>query len=217
MIMKMAHEDSAMHRFMCGNLETLKKEGIRKNLLDFHEKYYSSNIMNLVVTGKHSIDQLEEWVKSKFSPVKNKDVVLPDYSQPRMPYDKDNLGRIVKWKPIKDKNSLELYFVLPYTQNEYTTRPLEYYSHLIGHEGENSLLSYLKKEDLATELSSNFSSELDVFSDFSVDIRLTDNGLKNYERVLEAVFKYNQRIAEIGPKKEVWEEVKKVGDLKFEF
>ena len=29
MIMKMAHEDSAMHRFMCGNLETLKKEGIR--------------------------------------------------------------------------------------------------------------------------------------------------------------------------------------------
>jgi insulysin len=101
-----------------------------------------------------------------------------------MPYDKDNLGRIVKWKPIKDKNSLELYFVLPYTQNEYTTRPLEYYSHLIGHEGENSLLSYLKKEDLATELSSNFSSELDVFSDFSVEIRLTDNGLKNYERVL---------------------------------
>ena len=48
MIMKMAHEDSAMHRFMCGNLETLKKEGIRKNLLDFHEKYYSANIMNLV-------------------------------------------------------------------------------------------------------------------------------------------------------------------------
>ena len=29
MIMKMAHPESAMHRFMCGNLETLKKEGIR--------------------------------------------------------------------------------------------------------------------------------------------------------------------------------------------
>ena len=171
--------------------------------------------MNLVVTGKHSIEQLEAWVLQKFNPVKNKDVVLPDYSKPRMPFDKDNLAKIVKWRPIKDKNSLELYFVLPYVTPEYTTKPLEYFSHLIGHEGENSLLSYLKKEDLAVEISTNFSSELDCYSDLSIDIRLTENGFANYEKVLEAVFKYNQRIAELGPKREVWEEIKKVGDLKF--
>ena len=77
------------------------------------------------------------------------------------------------------------------------------------------MLSYLKKEDLAVELSTNFSSELDCYSDLSIDIRLTENGFANYEKVLEAVFKYNQRIAELGPKREVWEEIKKVGDLKF--
>lgn len=185
--------------------------------MDFHAKYYSANIMNLVVTGKHTIDQLEQWVLEKFSPVVNKDVELPDYSKPRMPYDKENLGKIVKWRPIKDKNTLELYLVLPYVKHEYTTKPLEYFSHLIGHEGENSLLSYLKKEDLAVEISSSCSSELDAYSDFSIEIRLTENGLKNYERVLEAVFKYTQRVAEVGPKKQVWEEMKKVGDLKFQF
>lgn len=48
--------------------------------------------MHLVVTGKHTIAQLEQWVVSKFSPVENKNVVPPDYSVPKMPFDKDNLG-----------------------------------------------------------------------------------------------------------------------------
>ena len=58
-IFKLAHPESVMHRFMCGNIETLKQEGIRENLINFHKKYYSSNIMHLVVTGKHTIQQLE--------------------------------------------------------------------------------------------------------------------------------------------------------------
>ena len=91
-IFKLSHPESAMNRFMCGNLETLNKEGIRDNLLNFHKKYYSSNIMNLVVTGKHTIAQLEQWVVSKFSPVENKNVVPPDYSIPKLPFDSTNLG-----------------------------------------------------------------------------------------------------------------------------
>jgi len=33
-------------------LETLNKPGIRENLLKFHQKYYSPNIMTLCVLGK---------------------------------------------------------------------------------------------------------------------------------------------------------------------
>ena len=41
---------------MCGNLESLKQDGIRESLLNFHRTWYSSNIMNLVLYGKHSIE-----------------------------------------------------------------------------------------------------------------------------------------------------------------
>ena len=61
-------------------------------------------------------------------------------------------------------------------------------SHLFGHEGENSLLSYLISEGLALELSSGYDHELWNFSTFSVDITLTKKGLENYEKVIEAVF-----------------------------
>jgi insulysin len=100
MLQHISHPDSALCRFNCGNLKSLKKDGIRQNLLDFHKKWYSANIMNLVVAGKHSIQQLESWVVEKFSAVPNKDLELPDYSKPVHPFPSEKLGVITKFQPI---------------------------------------------------------------------------------------------------------------------
>ena len=70
------------------------------------------------------------------------------------------------------------------------SNPQSYFSHLIGHEGENSLLSYLKAEDYAMSLSASGDHELDCISDFSVVITLTKKGLANTDKVINAVFKY---------------------------
>ena len=90
----------------------------------------------------------------------------------------------------------------------YKTKPLHYFSHLLGHEGENSVLSYLKKEDLAVDICASVDAELGLFSDLSVKVQLTEKGVNNYDQVLQAIFKYNQRIAEAGPNKNVWLECK---------
>lgn len=93
-----------------------------------------------------------------------------------------------KFVPIKDKDILSLYWFLPCTQKEYKTQPLKYHSHLFGHEGENSLLSYLISEGMALELSSGYDHELWAISNFYIDITLTRKGLENVEKVIEAVF-----------------------------
>jgi insulysin len=49
-------------------------------LLKFHEEYYSSNIMSLVMVGKHSLEELEKLAVENFSEVVNKDVKLKDFS-----------------------------------------------------------------------------------------------------------------------------------------
>lgn len=60
---------------------------------------------------------------------------------------------------------------------------------MFGHEGENSLLSFLIGEGLALELSASFDNELNgAFANFNVDVSLTKKGLAEYERVVEAVF-----------------------------
>jgi insulysin len=50
---------SILNRFSTGGLETLKIPSIREDLLKFHADYYSSNIMSLVIVGKHSLEDLE--------------------------------------------------------------------------------------------------------------------------------------------------------------
>ena len=79
LIQTLAHEDSKLHRFNCGNLETLQQPGIREHLLKFHKEMYSSNIMKLCLTSQLSLEKLEELTKH-FIDIENKNVELPDYS-----------------------------------------------------------------------------------------------------------------------------------------
>jgi insulysin len=70
---------------------------------------------------------------------------------------------------------------------------------LFGHEGENSILSFLIKEGYAMGLSAGADHEIGCFSDFVVTIDLTKKGLENYQKVAEVVFKYAQTIRDEGP------------------
>lgn len=47
-------------------------------------------------------------------------------------------------------------------------KPEYYVSHLIGHEGEGSLLSYLRRKGLANGVSAGYSSEVGDFSLYEV-------------------------------------------------
>ena len=174
---QVSNKDSSMCRFNCGNLATLSQEGIRDSLLAFHKKWYSSNIMTLTVTSNHSLESMQEWVTSKFSEVVNKDIVIPDLCEPH-PYPEANRCKLIRYVPVKDVNEISFFWVLPYFEKDLKGQPTGYFSHLIGHEGENSLLSYLKSEGLATELSAGGDHELWGMSTMEVKIKLMETGLK---------------------------------------
>ena len=172
--------------------------------------------MSLCICGRFDLSQLEAWVTEKFSPVVNKDVKQLDLSKPE-PYPKENLGKLVKFIPIRDEDILSMVYFLPYCENDHKTKPLSYLSQLIGHEGENSLLSFLKNEDYALALSAGSSHWGDCLSYFTIKITLTKKGLENYERVIEIAFKYLQKIREIGPQKFFFDELLEIGKMQFEF
>jgi insulysin len=120
--------------------------------------------------------------------------------------------------PVKDKDILSIIWYLPSTEKEYKTQPLKYHSHLFGHEGENSLLSYLISEGLALELSASHDHELNgAFSNLNIDITLTKKGLAEYERVIEAVFQYAQIVKQRGVQDYVFDEIKRIGEIEFDF
>jgi insulysin len=75
----------------------------------------------------------------------------------------------------------------------------------------------LIKEGLALGLSSGDINTLDYFTYFMVDITLTEKGLKEYQRIIEMLFFYIQMLQKEGLSESLFQEIKSVTNLQFEF
>jgi insulysin len=124
-------------------------------------KYYSANMMNVVILGKEPLDQLEQMARDKFSPIIDKNVAAPVF--PGHPLTPLELQKQIFVKPIKETKMLKLTFPVPDMQKHYKSQPFQYASHLIGHEGRGSVLSYLKLKGWAQGLSAGASGGSDGF------------------------------------------------------
>ncbi|KAJ3270626.1 Insulinase (Peptidase M16) [Terramyces sp. JEL0728] len=186
-----------------GNLETLRdipsRKGldVRKVLLDFHEMYYSSNIMKLVILGKESIPELTELAIKMFSGIKNKKIEPPTFGV--HPYTRNELMKLIKIKPVKERRNLTLLFPCRDHKEHYETHPLQYVSHLIGHEGPGSILSLLKAKGWAHGLTAGVSGYgASEFEFFRISIDVTPSGEVNFEQVLcqainEIAFRFKEK------------------------
>lgn len=149
--------------------------------------------MNLVLVSRANIDHLENLAISNFSDVPNKDAKLKEFFH-ETPFDETNLGHIYKVIPNKDIKRLSISWILPYSEEKWRSKPNNYITHLLGHEGPNSLLSHLIKTGYATSLSSSHSHRMRCLDMMGVDITLTELGEINYPKVMEIVYSYINKI-----------------------
>ena len=81
MLNHIAIPGSILDRFGTGNKETLNIDGILDELRLFYERYYSSNLMNLVLVSRASLDELEAMAVENFKDVLNRDLPRTDHSK----------------------------------------------------------------------------------------------------------------------------------------
>lgn len=216
LIFALANPESHLNQFPTGSIETLSKENIREVLMDFHAKYYSANLMTLCIAGKHSLDDLEKMCREHFSTVKNKNAQRLNTSLP-VAYGKDQLGKFLRVVPVSPKHKVIVMWKFPDTIKNYKTKPSHYLSHILGHEGQNSLLSYLIDEELALSLTSYVDRKEANTEFLTAIIELTEKGLGEYERVIEIVGAFAQMLRASGPQKYLFDELSQVERLNFEF
>ncbi|KAI7693124.1 hypothetical protein SSS_03344 [Sarcoptes scabiei] len=213
-------KDHDYAKFSIGNYATLRDSpqvsslNIRDELLKFYQKWYSANMMCLCVLGKENLDELIKMVVPLFTPIQNRNVEPPKWLI--NPYDQNSLMKQVQVVPVKDKRSLELIFVYPDELEHYKSSPGTYLSHLIGHESKGSLLSELKKRGLSSSLYSYFDSK-NGFGFFFINVDLSEKGLKQTDEIIILIFQYIKMLKETGPRKEIFDENKGLGYIKFNF
>ena len=169
---------------------------IRKQLLVFYKKFYSANIMTVAVVGKESLQELTDIVVPMFQNVPNRNTALIKHINP---YGKKQLALMLEIPTIREMNRLEMKFQLPDLRCFYKTKPLQYFSQTIGHEGKGSLLSRLKKLGWAHALEAGDRAGLIGFEFFVVRIDLTKNGLARVDDIITLMFQYLKMMKDTPP------------------
>lgn len=197
-------------KFNIGSLETLG-DIKREELITFYNNHYSANRMGLSMLSTHSLDQMEEWAKKHFSSIENRNLSRNEHD-PNV-YEHKETVRIIKIKPVKDIRQMSIVFDIPSTRDMYETKPGRQFASILGHEGRGSLLSYLKKEGWALSLGAYTTQETKEIGYANVTIGLTEEGLKEYKKVLKSVVGYINLMKQSGFQKHVFQELKSMASL----
>lgn len=210
------------HHFSTGNLQTLKvdpeKRGVdvRSEFIRFYQTHYSANRMKLVVLGRDSLDEMEQWVASLFRDVKNKDLP-PHRWDGAQPFSAADMGMQVFVKPVMDTRSVDISFPFMDEEHLHASQPSHYISHLIGHEGPGSILAYIKAKGWANGLSAGAAPVCAGTAFFTISVRLTKEGLLQYREVVKAIFQYIAMIKERDPERWIYDEMKATAEVDFRF
>jgi insulysin len=208
--------------FSTGNLQTLKEDPqkrgleVRSEFIRFYEKHYSANRAKLVVLGRESLDTLEQWVSELFSDIENKNLAQNRWDGVQ-PFTEKDLCTQVFVKPVMDTRSMDMYFPFLDEEDLHDTQPSRYISHLIGHEGPGSVLSYLKAKGWANGLSAGAMPICTGAAFFTVSVRLTPEGLNKYQEVANVVFEYIAMIQQREPEQWIFDEMKNLAEVDFRF
>lgn len=202
-------------------VEDLTKRGetAYARLHDWYPNNYSSNWMYLAVQSPHTLDQLQEWVEEIFTAIPNRGLDKPA-GEPQYAagsaYTGQNVSRVCRYIPIKDKHTVDFVWSLPAQSKHYKIKPLHYLGWLVGHEGKGSILSYFKKRDWAHEMyagnGGGGAEDNGFHSEFSIQLRVTDNGLAHWEDMAAVIFQYLKLLRQL-PKTEqrrIFDEIQKI-------
>ncbi|KAI9151189.1 metalloprotease [Blastocladiella emersonii ATCC 22665] len=220
-------------KFGTGNLETLlhaparRGVDVRAALIDFFHRYYSANLMRLVVIGKEPLDVLCAWAARYFSPIANLDLPIPEdaiLGHPWAVYPESSTARkLIRVKSPLDGAALYLRWAFPQlVHTEWRSSPTWYLCMLLNYRGSGSLADVLQQRNLITSLAAAPTETARQFNFFSIGLDLTEKGAANVDEVVGSIFDYLARLRELaaspdGLPRYFYDEQKTICDLGYRY
>ncbi len=206
-----AHPSS---KFVSGTEQTLGGD-IRPELIEFFESRYSANLMNLVVVGRESVEQLRSWVTEIFSDISDVNASALSVSEPL--FAEGTLPALLLYRTLKNEPKLTLMFPVPNLREYWRQAPAVYIGNILGHEGRGSLLSDLKQQGWANGLYVGSGNTGINSHTISVVISLTEEGLQRWRDAAAYTFQYIREIERRGIEKWRFDEQKLLSEIGFRF
>ena len=228
-------------KFYTGNKATLLEGTQRQNLdlrtelIKFWSTFYNADQMSLAVIAPQSIESLKKMILDSFPNIRNNSDrpfiqpedqwggIIPPFTGQVGDSIIPSQGYMVQVVPVADARQVQIVWPVVYTSsqdrmNQYLIKPAVFVSHLLGHEGRNSLLSYLKRQGWANALGASIDADFSDFYTFGITVELTPQGLIQVEQVIEAIFSYISMM-NVGNSipRYIFEEVLRISELNWRF
>lgn len=219
MLREVSDKNHPYYNFGCGNKKTLLKDDIRDRLIEFYNKYYSSNLMKLVVYTSDDIFILRKLITKIFSQVVNKDVMLStDQEKDKNVVIFPTLPVTIEMVPINDVDILNVYW--PNIQTDpthYQYKPLKYISNILSHEAYGSLAHNLKKLNYINNLTAGIEESDKYLNMLYLSLHLTSNGIEHKNKIITIVYNFVDLIKKVGVNEWQYNEYQKASRLYFDY
>ena len=164
-------------KFSVGNLQTLSDTAdstLQQALVQFFNSQYSASRMTLTLVSALPLSEQAALAEQYFS-------ALPDTLPAKAPlteplYLPEHLGIALNIVPHRDSQKLVVSFAMPDIQRWYRHKIISFIAHLLGDEGDGSLLSCLKQQGLVNQLSAGGGIDGSNYKDFTIAFELTEQG-----------------------------------------
>ncbi len=201
-------------RFYIGSLETLG-DGVDEALTRFFEEQYSADQMVLVALSDQPLAEMEAWIRPMFSAIQNK--AIGPAPAPGRAFDPSLLPSRLTYQSLSDRYQLSFNFPIPPIDDHYRTKPAQYLTNLLGHEGDGSLHQLLKQRGWIESLGAGVNRLDESNALLSINIELTPSGRKATDEIAALLFGYIELLNSQAPEAWRYQEQARAADLSFEF
>ncbi|KYN37807.1 Nardilysin [Trachymyrmex septentrionalis] len=222
-----ARNDHPANKFIWGNLITLRDnvqdDKLYEELHKFRKRHYSAHRMKLAVQARLPLDTLEKYVIMYFADIPSNGLPPDDFTafKDGVTFDTPAFRKMYKVKPFKDVSQLELTWAMPSLLHLYKSKPHQYISWIIGHEGKGSLISYLRKKMWSLDIFSGSTESgfehSSMYALLKITIVLSYEGQQHLEEVLDAIFSFINLLKREGPQKRIYDEIYQIEENNFRF
>lgn len=206
--------------FAVGSRETLASppEGeanLRERIIEFYHQHYGANVMNLAIVAPQPLDRLEELVAERFAEIPDNDLSVPTVDVPLVEDDTPPL--YIERQSLQDRRQVNFYFPVPDPTDDYRTKPAQLIAHLLGNEGDGSLLAVLREAGLADGLSAGIGRGDGNQALFTVSISLTPAGAERLDDIQATLFAAIEQLRNDGLADWRYKELAKLNEQSFRF
>jgi insulysin len=197
-------EDHPINHFTCGNKDFLAGDDLHEKVKDFFDKYYSSNIMYLIVFINDKIDKniLITQIVDTFGKIENKNLTInKSYGNLIKP------NNIIKYISNKHIDSLNICIEIPNITKDFIYTPAHLIDWILSSKSENSLFKIYENLGFIIESSFGEAYYYDDYILYVYKIILTDeaNNDENIYKIIQIFFDYISSISKSNKLKDIYE------------